>query len=119
MGLRLVDDDLEISLDLALDPSARAAIAVQLQRAVDDSRRSSFEGRLAQSLQELLDADLQPPSYKQLSYALNIAKALGIAIPGEAMSFKGSMSTFISRHAPMFQERVRRAETGDQPANSG
>jgi hypothetical protein len=107
MGLRLVDDDLDISIDLDLDPDARAAVAVQLQRVAESAYRSSFEGRLAQTLQDLLDADLQPPSYKQLSYAMAIAKTLGVAIPGEAMAFKGSMGAFLSRHAPLFQDRRR------------
>lgn len=119
MGLRLVDDDLDISIELDLDPSARSAVSVQLQRAAGGVRRSSFEGRLAQSLQDSLDADLQPPSYKQLSYALSIAKTLGIALPSEAMIFKGSMGEFLGRYAPLFQERSRRSQSEIQPQSDG
>lgn len=114
MGLRLVDDDLDISIELVIEPGARAAIAVQLQRLADGTRWSNFEGRLAERLHELLDADLQPPSARQLSYAITIAKTLGVALPGEAMSFQGSMREFLNRFAPVFKERFHGADAAKE-----
>lgn len=108
MGLRLVDDDLDLSLELTLPPGARSAVSIQLQRTIFGS--SSFFGeRLAEQLTELLDSDLQPPSRAQLSYAIAISRALDVSLPGEAIKFRGSMFDFLRSYAPVYKARVDRA----------
>lgn len=108
--MRLVDDDLDISVELTLDPAVKAALSVQLQRSAFSPGYSPFEWRLAQRLSDALDADLQPPSASQLSYAMSIAKALDISLPSEALKFKGSMHDFLGRYAPQFKQWQQRVD---------
>lgn len=107
MGLRLVDDDLDMSFEIPLAADARQALSLQLQRAVHASSRPFFEVRLCQHLQELIDDDLRPPSARQVAFAISIAKALGVALPGEALRHRGSMFEFLDRYAPQFSQRSR------------
>jgi hypothetical protein len=107
MGLRLVDDDLDMSFEIPLAEEARQALSMQLQRCVGAMAKPMFETRLCQQLQDLIDADLQPPSARQVSYALSIARTLDVALPGEALRYKGSMFDFLDRYAPLFKQRTR------------
>jgi hypothetical protein len=106
MGLRLVDDDLDMSFDIPLAEEARRALSMQLQRAAGLTMKPGFEVRLCQRLQELIDADLQPPTARQVAYALAIAKALDVALPGEVLRHRGSMFEFLDRYAPLYKQRV-------------
>jgi hypothetical protein len=108
MGLRLVDDDLDVSLDLPLEASVREALCIQMQRCANSGTEPAFELRLVESLTALIDVDLKPPTPSQISYAISIAKALNIALPSEALRHKGSMFEFLSRYAPIFKERMHR-----------
>ncbi|HTC28513.1 hypothetical protein [Dyella sp.] len=108
MGLRLVDDDLDVSLDLPFNASVREALCIQMQRCANGCTKPSFERRIVESLTALIDIDLKPPSTSQISYAISIAKALDIALPGEALRHKGSMIDFLSRYAPIFKERSQK-----------
>ncbi len=105
MGLRLVDDDLDMSFNIPLAPDERQALSVQLQRACGDTERLQFEVRLCQQIRELIDADLRPPTARQIAFALSIAKTLDIALPGEALRHKGAMFDFLNRHASAFKSR--------------
>jgi hypothetical protein len=111
MGLRLVDDDLDMSFEIPLETDARHALSVQLQRTTHRHGKLLFEMRLCDQLQKLIDADLRPPSARQIAYALSIAKELDIALPGEALRHRGSMFDFLDRYVPLFKHRFR---TGDR-----
>lgn len=106
MGFRLVDDDLDLSVELPFAPPTREALGIQLQRSAYADGYSFFGDRLARKLAELLDADLQPPSASQLSYALSISRTLDVALPSEVLKFKGAMFDFLDRYAPMFKART-------------
>ena len=108
MGLRLVDDDLDVSFDIPLSLEAREAFNVQLQRASDVLAKSTFEARLSQQLCHLIDDDLRPPTSRQVAYALSIAKTLDVALPGEALRYKGSMCAFLERFVPAFKAHTTR-----------
>jgi len=111
MAMRLVDDERELSVPLELDGAYIEAIAAQLQRA-ETSGSSAFAKRFSTILQDIigqaLDSDIKPPTETQLKFALDIARELGVAIPGEALRYRGSMTTFIARFEPTFSERRRR-----------
>ena len=107
MALRLVDDDLEVSLDLPLDKITREALGIQMQRCASDRSQHTFELRLVQRIAELVDVDLRPPTVKQLAYAINIAKVLGVSLPGEVLRFRGSMSEFLNRFSPLYKDRIK------------
>lgn len=79
-----------------------------MQRSSNSGVIYPFEARFIKDLTEFIDADLRPPSWKQVTYAIDIAKALDISLPGEALRFKGSMFDFLERYAPLFQEKKLR-----------
>lgn len=108
MPLRLVDDDLDLSLDIAMSWNSREALGIQLERCLSTGTNAPFEWRLITSLASILDDDLQPPTKSQVSYALSIAKALAVSLPGEALKYKGTMKQFLNRHASMFQEHQQK-----------
>ena len=113
MVMRLVDDDLDLSIDITLDSTVREALSIQMQRSAYCLGCSAFEWRLAKRLSDVLDADLQPPSDSQLSYAMSIVKALDISLPGEALKFRGSMHEFLDRYTPAFKLLQQRMEVAN------
>lgn len=113
MALRLVDDDLDVSLDLPLDQTRRQALSIQMQRCAAGIPRQAFELRLAARIAELVDSDLFPPTAKQLTYAVSIAKSLDIAVPGEALRFRGAMWDFIARFEPLYKRAVNSNASSD------
>lgn len=118
MPLRLVDDDLDLSLEIAMSWNHREALGIQLHRCLSEGANAPFEWRLITSLASILDDDLQPPTKSQISYALSIAKALAISLPGEALKYKGSMKQFLNRHAPMFRDHQQKFATSTQAKRS-
>jgi hypothetical protein len=115
MTLRLVDDDRDLSLDLSLDPVSREAVGIQIQRCVSSPAYNTFGIRLVQHLLELVDPDLKPPTYKQLSYALSVARALGISVPAEALRFRGSTAQFLRQFAESYRDRSRKHPPPSEP----
>lgn len=108
MPLRLVDDDLDLSLDIPTSTSTREALRIQMERCLDPAARTPFPKLLVLSLLKILDADLQPPTRSQICYADSIAKALSMSLPREVLRFRGSMHEFLSYHAPIFNEHRER-----------
>jgi hypothetical protein len=115
MGLRLVDDDLDMSFDISMALETRRALCMQLQRAAGATAKTRFELRLSQQLQKLVDTDLRPPTARQIAYALSIAKTLDVALPGEALRHHGSMFDFLNRYVPMFNERREQGDSEGYP----
>lgn len=105
MSIRLVDDELDLSWDFAVSWDVRQALRIQLQRCLCPGGKATFQERFVSFLEELLDEDLQLPTASQISYAMAISKGLGIALPGEALQFKGSMHEFLARNAPVFKAK--------------
>jgi hypothetical protein len=114
MGFRLVDDDLDLSFDIPLSSDARRGLSVQLQRNSCGQEKQDFESKLCQQLTFLLDEDLLPPSRRQVSYALSIARTLDIPLPGEALQFRGAMHDYLQRHAALFRQRLEEANDRSQ-----
>jgi len=114
MAIRLVDDESDVSVNLDLDYAYLEALSIQLQRA-EAPEGSSFPKRFGTLFQEILgqtlDGDIKPPSQAQLRFALDIARELGVAIPGEALRYRGSMTSFIRRFEQQFREQRRRHRT--------
>lgn len=101
MGLRLVYDDLDLSLDLPGTPGMSEAIGMQIERCLIPGGASGFALRLMGDLMGLLDIDLQPPSPQQMTIATLTARALNLSIPGEALRYRGSMAEFLERYRPL------------------
>jgi hypothetical protein len=71
-----------------------------------------FAGRIsnciADSLGKCLDVDLQLPTASQVKYATDIARELGIALPSEALRYRGAAHEFIDRFRQAFGASCQR-----------
>ena len=101
VGLRLVHDDLDLSLDLPGTPGINEAVGMQIERCLIAGDASGFALRLAGQLMGMLDPDLQPPSPQQMVIATLTARALNLSIPSEALRYRGSMVEFLDRYSPL------------------
>lgn len=114
MYLRLVDDDKEWQIEIAIDEVAREALLLQTLRSSEPAFRERFLAQLSALLPQLLsgslDTGLRPPTEKQLAFAVAIARELGISIPGDAFRYREAMGEFLTRHADLFRQR-RAAQT--------
>ncbi|MGN2242449.1 hypothetical protein ACFWZU_02945 [Frateuria sp. GZRR33] len=103
----LFSEDIEVGIPL--DPSIQEAWQIQYERSLEAGRAEGFQKRLAtsfaQALTDCLDADLKPPTDAQLRYATSIARELGVALPPEALRFRGAMADFIGRFAERLREK--------------
>jgi inactivated superfamily I helicase len=108
--MQLVLDD-EEAIPLPLDEFVREAWMLQYSRASFEGAMDGFVERLAacfaSSLVECLDPDLKPPTDAQLKYATAIARDLGVALPSEALRFRGAMAEFIYRFVDAHKRRRR------------
>jgi hypothetical protein len=110
MPLQLMIDDAK-GIPIPLDELAEEAWALQLGRAVTQGAVDSLRERLATSfaatLAECLDPDLRPPTDAQLKYAMAIARDLKVALPPEALRFRGAMATFLAHFAETHKQKRR------------
>ncbi|HEX7817617.1 hypothetical protein [Dyella sp.] len=117
--LRIHDPETDASLDLHIPWMLEEAFRVQLGRHLDSGGQSRFlwevAGWFTAAIYQLVDRDLLPPTERQRALAARISTALGIDLPSEANTFRGSMSDFIRYHLPAFQA-FRATEEG-RPKN--
>lgn len=110
MPLQLVVDE-SGGIPIPLDDCVREAWMLQYDRATHAGAVDDFRERLAAcfavSLAECLDPDLKPPTDAQLTYAMAIARDLGISLPSEAIRFRGAMSDFLNRFADNYRQKRR------------
>lgn len=123
MYLRLVDDDKEWTIDIAIDEVTREALMLQTLRSSKPAFRDKFLSQLAvllpQLLSESLDSGLHPPTEKQMRFALAISRELGVSIPSDAIRYRDAMSEFLSRHADLFkQRRATQSNSGEAAKDS-
>lgn len=115
MALRLVDDDSDVEFEIPTSHLPRDALIIQWQRLTvprsDETSGHAFPARLESALIDLLDWDLKPPTAPQVAFAKLICKQLGVALPSEALNFRGGMHEFLARYAPSFHDRVAFAKT--------
>ena len=108
--MQLVLNDEEV-IPIPLDDFVQEAWVLQYNRASFQGAIDGFVERLAacfaSSLAECLDSDLKAPTDAQLKYATAIARDLGIALPSEALRFRGAMAEFIDRFADAHKRRRR------------
>lgn len=118
MPLQLILDD-DGGIPIPMDDTVQEAWQLQFDRAAHAGTLQGLRERLgncfARSLAECLDADLKPPTDAQLSYATAIARDLGIALPHEALRFRGAMAEFIDRYAEAHKQRRRSRGHADKP----
>lgn len=109
MYLRIVDDDKEWQIDIPIDETTQEALLLQSLRSSEPAFRDRFLaqlcGQLQRMLAECLDIGLQPPTEKQVKFALAIAKELAIPIPSDVLRYRDAMGNFLTRYADSFKRR--------------
>jgi len=110
MLVQLVLDN-EGGISIPLDDCTREAWALQCDRAMHSGKLEGLQERVALcfavSLSECLDSDLKPPTAAQLKFATDISRVLGIALPSEALRYRGAMTDFIQRFAEVLRSKRR------------
>lgn len=111
MSLQLLLDD-EWAIPIPTSDYIREAWGAQHVRASNTGRTFDLSRRLAECfaacLVECLDPDLKPPTPAQVVYATDIARVLGVALPFEALRYRGDMAAFIERHVERFNAGRRK-----------
>ena len=113
MPLRITDLEGSWEIEVPVRGSILEALRLQIMRL---QQREVFLGpvcerigqRIAETVLDVLDPDLRPPTEAQVKFALDIARELSINLPGEALQFRGAMSEFINRHSSLFYSRQNR-----------
>lgn len=102
MTLYLVDPSLELSIELNVSEPVERALALQWERLKDQTKRDAFCRRIALQLSSLIpdsiDWDIKEPTPAQLSYAVVLAKELDVAVPPEAIRYRGHMHAFLETY---------------------
>jgi hypothetical protein len=111
MLLQLVFED-QWFIPVPVDDRLQEALDVQRERAYRGEMDEAFTDRLSacisNSLAECLDPDLQLPTANQMKYATDIARELGVAIPADALRYRGAAHEFIDRFEEMFRANRQR-----------
>lgn len=120
MPVRLVHDEHDWSITLDLDCALLEGFVMQAQRDPYGAFALRFQTHLRQLIGASLDLSQGPPTDAQLRYAIDIARTLGLALPGEALRYRGAMQVFIARFEKHFRDARarRRGAQGDQGAGN-
>lgn len=109
MSLFLVSPGLDLSVELYLPAQLEDALTRQWERLKDRSSRDAFCQRLTRQLETLLpdamDWDIKEPTPAQVSYAMVLSKQLNVAIPPDALRFRGSMHEFLEKHSQLSRDQ--------------
>lgn len=105
MTVYLVVPGLDLSIELYVSDQVEQALALQWERLKDRTVRDAFCRRMTRQLDsvisESIDWDIKEPTPAQVSYAMVLSKELGVAIPPEALQFRGNMHEFLEKHSQM------------------
>lgn len=61
---------------------------------------------ISETILEVLDPDLRPPTQAQVKFALDIARELSVNLPGEALQFRSTMHDFLTRYSDLFYKKL-------------
>lgn len=120
MALHLVNPAVEMSLELYVSPRLEEALTIQFERIKDGRVRDTFvkhlEERLETLLSDSIDWDIKAPTEAQLSYAMLVAKQVGIPLPSEAVKFRFHTAMFLETYAgrvnrPGVREKIQAVGT--------
>jgi hypothetical protein len=107
-GIDFGDLDLESCAVIGLHSSG-----IELRNRFFELLTAALPGLIYQSF----DEDFRAPSYRQLCFAIQIAVALGVSLPGDAVRFRLYTSEFIDTHIDRFRalesEQARAGKTVD------
>lgn len=88
-----------IELPIHLPASTVSALEQQIARRCDSAAEpwSDFSRALREAVHRVLDDDLKEPNDGQLREAARLARARGVDLPNEAISYRGALRQFIAR----------------------
>lgn len=117
MSYFLVAPALDMSFELYLSDQLEKTMALQWERLADRDAREAFTRRIEKQLEavlpEAIDWDIKEPTPAQVSYGMVIAKQLGVALPADALRFRGKMHEFLEAHVPLAKAKQARKTPGD------
>ena len=113
MPLRITDIEGGWEIEVPIRDATLEALRLQISRV---QTKYVFLGpicerigeKISETVLDVLDPDLRPPTDAQVKFALAIARELLINLPGEALQFRGTMHEFIERHQALFYARRNR-----------
>lgn len=113
MPLRITDLEGGWEIEVPIRGATLEALRLQIIRL---QQREVFLGpvcerigqRISETVLDVLDPDLRPPTDAQVKFALDIARELSVNLPGEALQYRGAMGDFIDRYQSLFYSRIHR-----------
>lgn len=118
MILNLVAPGLDLSIEIFISDQVEKALALQWERLKFRSVLDAFCRRMAQQLDsvilESIDWDIKEPTPAQVSYAMGLSKQLDVAIPPEALRYRGHMHEFLEKHSGLAKAK-RQTRSQDRP----
>ena len=116
MSLRLVYGDHEFSIDLPFEPHIEDRVVALLTspagKASPDRATTEFVQGLVTIVTDMLERAPIPPSEKQVAYAVQIARTLGLELPADVLQLRSAMGAFLEEHAAEYRRR-KSHERGD------
>ena len=113
MPLKIADLDGGWEIEVPIRGATLEALRLQLYRLRQPGSNPAqlyerIGERFAESVLEVLDIDLRPPTEAQINFAVAVARELGVNLPGEALQYRGPMTDFLDRFTPLFYSRKGR-----------
>lgn len=102
-----------IELPIQMPASTINALERQIARRCDNTAEpwADFSRALREAVHRVLDDDLKEPSDGELRAAARLARARGVDLPNEAISYRGALRQYIAR--------ITAANESDGAATSG
>jgi len=100
----------EEDIQLQLDRFTAELLAIRAMDAKEANKLIELSACLAEVIREALQSganrDLREPTTPQLSYAIDIARELGIPLPADVLRYRGCMSAFLARFSVHFRDQL-------------
>lgn len=110
MTVQIVYGDHDLVLPLALDAMAEERLAELMgEYEPNDPIRAALARSITDAICALLNCPINPPSEKQVKYAIAIARELSLAVPPEVLQSREAMGRFLTAHAQTYRRRRGRS----------
>lgn len=105
MCIRLVYGDAEYSAELPLEPHVGDQIYRLLSMEDAASERRHFAHSVASCITAFIEDAPQPPTEKQVQYAVQIARTLSLPLAPHVLQIREAMAAFLEENAPDYRRR--------------
>jgi hypothetical protein len=108
--MQLVLVGYEDDFQLPLDRFTAELLAIRAIEAKEANKLTELSACLAEVIREALQSganrELREPTAPQVTYAIDIARELGIPLPAEVLRYRGCMSAFLARFSVHFRDQL-------------